>query len=253
MKSEGRPGATATRQGRKVIAIILLSLVGAYLFLILSNKLTSKDSQASEAQSSSVSSASPLPEGMTTTVGPDGTVGTARAPIVVPAVPDAFNPGENAVGDVPSATSTYASDDPSAPTSMTGSAVPTDDGDWKAAQKVAVDAAQGYCQWSHEQTSQQYVDGIPGLSEAYRKNLSAAVQSSWPQVERLQATAKCLDAVDGAVSAESYDKGKHVAVLNVRKNQTVTVKGHDPLRRVGSFEVTVVQRDGQWKVDHIRS
>lgn len=252
MKNDGRPGALSTTHGRKVIALMVLGLFAAYLFLTVSNKITGQGGGAEAAQQDQavVSSESPLPSGVTTEVGPDGTTRTARAPAISPAVPDVFNPGAQAVGE--SSSTSYATDDPSSPTVVTGSAVPTGDAQWQEAQKVAVLAAEGYCKWSYEQDPKVYVDGIPGLAADFRKNMESAASESWAQIKRAKASATCSDAVDQPVLADSFDSKKNVAVMNMRKSQQVTSNG-EKVRRVASFEVTVAKKGDDWQVVNIRS
>lgn len=249
MKSDGRPGATATQHGKKVIALICAALIGAYLFLIFTNQVTGKGSEAA----SPTATESALVDGMVTQTAADGSLISSKAPEVAPAVPDAFSPVAQAQENTPSASSTDVASDPSSQTVATGTAVKIDDANWQEAVKVAQSSVQSYCEWSSAESAKQYVDGIGGLTDAYRKSLTDATSKAWPQVQRMKSSAACTDAVDADVAPTSFDSKKNIAVMSLSKSQRVSSAGRPDVRRVVSFEVTVVKDAQGWKVDYIRS
>lgn len=238
MKADRRPGATSTHRGRMVVALVVLSIIGSFLFLVLSNKIT-----GGSAATASSTSTDPLASATVTTA-PDGSTQSVQAPKVEPAVPDPFHVEAAAQAAEPTETMT-------GPSSETTTQVPEGSDEYRAMSDAAVSAVAKYCAWSWKQTPQQYVESIPGLTAPYKKVLSDAVVAAWPTVKAEKQDVTCESPTGEAVSAAKFDASGKKVTVNVQTRQqgssTVTPKG----KRTVSYVVNLVRDDKGWGVDYI--
>lgn len=248
LKTDGRPGAWQTPAGRRVIGLMVLAVIGAFTFLVISNKITGQGASSSASSTQAVT----VTGNQTQRVLPDGTVETVSGPMVSPAVPNAFSPGalaarSSADGDV-FGSGTTGTESPNPVT--TGTKVPQSDPGYRAASAVAQGAAAEYCAWDVSSSADEYAKKIPALTDEYRKNVRDAARAAWPQVQRNASSSTCTPVTAKNVTPVTFDAKRGIAVVDVQMVQDSTAKREKTSRTV-SFKVQVVNKKGVWQVDSI--
>ena len=172
MAASARQSLFVTNRGTTIKRTAIVCFIAAIVMMVVSNMTSGNADESTSGEDE-------------TTLGAPQSA-PSEVPDVAAALADPFEPYEgvnDASGEVDEDEDAFASD-------AEETAEPENTSEYTALLTVAQDVATAYGTYTYEMSPDEYVESIPSLDAAYRKELLSVAEQNWPEIKQVEGTSE---------------------------------------------------------------